>query len=74
MGLHMQTLRKGDKDDLTCKKAHALGWEHEMGVQALATNYAGILDLLRKTFTNTCDFLGQHHRDGGNAKINHGFV
>lgn len=70
MGLHMQTLRNGDKDDLTCKKAHAPGWEHETGVQALATNYVEIVNLLHKAFPNYCDLLGQHHRD----KINHGFV
>lgn len=70
MGLYMQTLRNGDKDDL---QAHALGWDNETGVQALAANYAEILNLLSKAFPN-CDFLGQDHRDGKNTKINNGFV
>lgn len=73
MGLHMQTLRNRDKDDLTCKKAHALSWEHETGVQALATNYAEILNLSSKAVLNSCGILGQHHRDGGNTKIHHVF-
>ena len=57
----------------TCKKAHTLSWEHETGVQALATNDAEILILSFKAFPNSCDILGQHHRDGGNTKINHVF-
>lgn len=57
----------------TCKKAHALSWEHETGVQALATNYAEILNVSSKAFLNSCDILGQHHRYGGNTKINHVF-